>query len=416
LSRPIKEGDQETLPSPFLTGVEDLSNLPPVDSPKLVVSAREAASGLGRVAANVQVCGKNLPELWSGLTAEQGKYLEPVLAALEDWQRKPRLGDLAVDWPELWQILFPDDYLFSASQLETYAACPFRFFGKQVLRLEERETDSTRLHYGLLVHRVLQRYYTERRQGLAMTDRQPLTAVGQQDKARLVHLFREEWDRLDEGAVPPDLEKLFCCSGGVLDLFFEVMESIEGEPENFGNLATELELPRVLLGADKQGRPVFLTGKIDRVDGRRNDPALAIIIDYKTGRIGPRASLKTKMADGRMLQLPLYAAAAQMQHLDLKIIGGAYLHLSERKSQQETSPKNAIAAVGQLLAKGTEAGEDSFDLESARQLAIELAEGIRAGRFPLTRFPKGGEDTECTRFCLLRHACRHPAGYETPYG
>ncbi len=275
LSRPTLEGDQKTLPSPFLTAVEGLVDLAPVNPPELVVSMREAASVLGRAAAAAgwhafaavkngsqelshesgreSMAPLHLSELWIGLDAEQEKYLEPVLAGLTDWQQKPRPEDLAVDWPELWQVLFPDDHLFSASQLETYAACPFRFFGKQVLRLEEREPDQTRMHYGSLVHRVLHRFYAERRQISAWPEDKPLPAVGNQDKTRLVELFREEWDCLDEGAIPPDLEKLFCCSGGVLDLFFEVMDSIEGE--NLGNLATELALPRILLGkTTKAGR------------------------------------------------------------------------------------------------------------------------------------------------------------------
>src|SRR2546425_2662689 len=51
LSRPTLEGDQKTLPSPFLTAVEGLVDLAAVNSPELVVSMREAASVLGRAAA-----------------------------------------------------------------------------------------------------------------------------------------------------------------------------------------------------------------------------------------------------------------------------------------------------------------------------------------------------------------------------
>jgi hypothetical protein len=414
LSRPTLEGDQKLLPSPFLTAVEALVDLPAVDSPELVVSWREAASELGKRAASVHGGAKRLTELWPGLEPNEEKQLGPVLEAVSNWQRKPRGEDLSVDWPELWSLLFPDDYLFSASQLETYAACPFRFFGSQILGLEEREGDDTRLHYGSLVHRVLQRFYAERRQRLELPAGRPLSALDEQDRANLIELFRQEWERVDEGTIPPHLEKLFCCPGGVLDLFLEMMTSME--EANFGNLATELELPRILLGKDSQGRSVFLTGKIDRVDGRRDDPAVAIILDYKTGRIISRSALGTKLADGRLLQLPLYAAALRILRADLEIIGAAYLHLHESKRREERGPQHAIASVGQLLAKGIEADEDVFNLEAARRRAIKLAEDIRAGRFPLTRFPKGDKEPECTRFCLQRHACRHPEGYQEPYG
>ncbi len=154
---------------------------------------------------------------------------------------------------------------------------------------------------------------------------------------------------------------------------------------------------------------MFLTGKIDRVDGRRDDPKTAIIIDYKTGKIISGVSLRTKVADGRMLQLPLYAAALKILRSDLKVVDGAYVHLNEK----EKTARNGIASLGQLMAKKT--AEDFFNLEAARQQAIELAGEIRSGRFPWTRFPKGGDEAECTRYCPLRHACRHPEGYEAPY-
>src|SRR5262249_12829141 len=126
LSRPLREGDEEVLPSPFLAAVARRVELRPVEPPAVVASPREAGCLLGRSA----VGGK---KTWGG----------PV----------------TIEAPALLRLLFPASEAFSLSQLEAYAACPFRYFGGHVLRLEERDPDETRIHYGKLIHRVLQNLY-----------------------------------------------------------------------------------------------------------------------------------------------------------------------------------------------------------------------------------------------------------------
>ncbi len=66
-------------------------------------------------------------------------------------------GDVVLDVADA----FPSDYPFSASQLETYIACPFQFFCKYVLKLEpdERrdEIDEDYTERGSKIHDMLQR-------------------------------------------------------------------------------------------------------------------------------------------------------------------------------------------------------------------------------------------------------------------
>jgi hypothetical protein len=407
LSRPTREGDRPTLPSPFFTAVNDLITLPELDSSNLVTGKGQAAYWLGRAQKGKGT--KILSDLWPDISAESTGELEPVLNGLTIWQERPSGNDLAVDWPEMLQVLFPDEHLFSASQLEMYAACPFRYFGKQVLRLEEREADPTRMHYGSLVHRVLQRFYEEKRQRTKTVADQPLPAVSRADRQRLVQLFDEEKSQLDDGLLTPDLEMLFVCGDGVIDLLLEMLEIIEGEEANFGNLSTEFPIDKVLLGQDISGRPVLLTGKIDRVDRRRQDRRNAMIVDYKTGGIPKRSAVRIKVVDGRMLQLPLYAAGLQLLDAEVNVIGGAYAHLNERSKAKKIGGKEAIVSLGELSNNETDVG--LWDTQAARDLALEFASQIRAGRFPLTRHGNGSEEAECTPYCPLRHACRHPEGY-----
>ena len=143
------------------------------------------------------------------------------------------------------------------------------------------------------------------------------------------------------------------------------------------------------------------------MDVDRAAPARAIILDYKTGRSKTPKEFTVKMADGRMLQLPLYAAALAIVRHELQVIGGAYIHLSERLPDA----KKAVAAAG-ALSPGKQSKSVAFDAEAARRLALELVGEIRDGNFPLTRHPLGKEHVECTAYCDMKHACRHPDGYQ----
>ena len=58
------------------------------------------------------------------------------------------------------------DRTYSVSQLETYGACPFRYFSNRVLNLnitEEEETGLTNMERGSLAHRILFEFYDRRR-------------------------------------------------------------------------------------------------------------------------------------------------------------------------------------------------------------------------------------------------------------
>jgi ATP-dependent helicase/nuclease subunit B len=328
---------------------------------------------------------------------------------LAAWQCRPTIENLAVDWPEMLQAMFPDNYQFSPSQLETYAACPFRFFGLRVLHLEEREADPTRLEYGSLIHRVLQSFYRRKRQDSRIPDNQPLPAIDQTDRQLLVQIFEEEKSQLDEGMITPDLPNLFKSPGGVVDLLLDILKVIEGPDANFGNLAAELQLDQILLGKDATGRPVLLTGKIDRVDGKRTDPRITIIMDYKTGSVPDEKIFRTKVKDGRLLQLPIYAAGLEIKNSKLKVIGAAYAHLNERSRSKKIDAEESIVAIGELLPGKKEL--ETWNPPEVVKKVLNFAGRIRAGRFPLTQFGNGTDTVECTYYCPLRHACRHPEGY-----
>src|SRR5258708_7808041 len=109
-----------------------------------------------------------------------------------------------------------------------------------------------------------------------------------------------------------------------------------------------------------------------------------------------------------MLQLPLYAAALEGVRTELQIIGGAYIHLSERLPDAH----KAIAASGELASSGKKSAHVPFEAEAARRLALHFVGEIRNGNFSWTAHTVGRPHTECTSYCEMKHACRHPDGYE----
>lgn len=404
LSRYSADAHQKLARSSFLLEVEQHAQLQLLPAPALITGLHEAAFELGRASARAT----SISDLWPTADAVQVRVLEPVARALA-W--KPRWTKaIHIDAPALLELLFHPEFGFSPSQLELYAACPFRYFGSAVLKLHEREADQSRIVYGSMLHKVFQRFYEERRQQLGLADG-PLPAVSTAERTTLVELFRGEWSENGDGTLSPHLAELFCCDGGIVDLFLDMMRYLEGETHNFGNVLVEHSLKEVNLGTDARGVPVLLTGTVDRVDVQRTLLQQAIILDYKTGRIHPSNERTAKAEDGRLLQLPLYAAALALALPGLQPVGGAYLHLNERKQTRPESPLDVIGATGQVLVGPEASVVVPFDPAAARRKALELATEIRAGNFSLTIHDLSAQYPECNAFCSLRHACRHPRGY-----
>jgi RecB family exonuclease len=398
LSRPTLDGDQATVPSRFLAAVEEYASLAPLPAAPLVVSLRDAAGRVGRALADSLGRTQTLAALWPAAAHRPAPPLDRMLMDTAAWRGRqgwPRT--VAVDAPLLLQLVFPDRRAFSPSELETYAACPFRHFGVRVLRLQERDADQPRLHYGSLVHRVLHAFYAELRQTFTGSDGEALPAVEDRHRLRLAQLFEAEWELLGDGLLSPDLKTVFTHTNGVLQLFLEAVRLLEAD---YGNLLNEFAVSDaegrpILLGTDKEARPVFLSGKIDRVDVDRDSATRAVIIDYKTGRTSTALECIAKSGDGRMLQLPLYAWALGTMRRELHELAGTYFYLNER----QPDPKKAIRSVL------------PFQPEAARRKALELVEEIRGGNFSLTLHGPGARHAECTTYCPMRHACRHPDGF-----
>ncbi|MBC8449776.1 MAG: PD-(D/E)XK nuclease family protein, partial [Chloroflexi bacterium] len=339
------------------------------------------------------------PELMESLAVHRGSYEMREWVARQDPDRQAALetaarlfsvrrqrvqttpfdGDLS-GWAEAFAARFGPQHIWSGSRLESYRACPFGFFVAHVLRLEPRREPAEGLdsrQLGSIYHRILKELYAavadpgDPEQLLAalpdvarsVLDRAPaqegfrVTAWWQHTRAEIVENVRRS------------LQALAGLEGDFLPYRFEVPFGLQAVP------------PLVIAAGEDRLR---LRGVIDRVD--RDSGGRLRIIDYKTG--SPSAFGSRAIAEGKKLQLPLYALAAR----DALGMGepseGFYWHV--RHAEPSTFRLSRFGG-------GPEAG-----MELAVQKAWEAVHGARQGRF----VPCAPDDG-CPSYCPATPFCWH---------
>ncbi|HWQ67317.1 MAG TPA: PD-(D/E)XK nuclease family protein [Methanospirillum sp.] len=265
---------------------------------------------------------------------------------------------------------FGPKYRWSASMLETYARCPFRFYLERVVRIKplaDQASDLSPIAKGNLIHTILCRFtremsdaggfpiresalqdavsvittiaedefekvpyktplwHAKKRQLLGGSDigtgifERFVTAererLSPDEKGRNPEIFTPRFFEYSFGAVPgPDDDPM--SSHDPVDLA-EIARDIRNniaEDTGAGDLsAQETDLPC--------SGPVLLSGKIDRID--ITNGGMFGVVDYKTGMKIPST---TEISQIKSLQLPLYI------HAFAKITGhtgvyGSYYHI-----------------------------------------------------------------------------------------
>ena len=209
--------------------------------------------------------------------------------------------------------------VYSITDLETYAKCPFQYFVAKVLESKVKEEDvedePSSLERGDLAHKILCAFYRERRDRgdlpIKQCDSDDFEEAKQQLNAvleRESEVKRNERKETSENNLfwEIEIEKLLTAlhkwleAERIYDLhvvphFFEVGF---GPTNQFGD--TELSCSEPIHIGD-----VRLNGKIDRID---IGEGVFNIIDYKTGSSTIRIQ---DILEGRSLQLPIYLQIAE---------------------------------------------------------------------------------------------------------
>jgi len=279
--------------------------------------------------------------------------------------------------------------VMSPTRIETFAACPFKYFLGRVLNIQpleepERVERIAPLDRGALIHRAFYRAYTE-------CFRNGATASAGEISASLRDAARAEFRRLrtvppaltwalDQAEILRDLDRFAaldaagCRAIGARPAMFETRFGMPPRGDREDEASTERPLELVF-----GGKTYKFKGKIDRIDHLGDGEAR--VIDYKTGQ---KSGKPDRFAGGTALQLPIYILAAQMLLGDRKVIGAEYAFATER---------GGFSSVG-FAREALEARK--ADLE---RIIVTAEQCIERGIFVAT--PVGGR----CRYCEFKDVC-----------
>lgn len=288
----------------------------------------------------------------------------------------------------------------SASAVEDFARCGFRFFAQRVLAVEPPEESGDELDAlagGRLHHRVLERFYRQ----LVARGRLPLGADAE-DLALLdetVASVLAEWEAGEARGHPA----LFAVRGQRVRREVERLLRTEAAERFFAPHRPHLFEHRfeAEVAAEGGGR-LHLRGTIDRVDLDR-DGGSAVVIDYKTGRAsGYRKLLGDDVLLVTSFQLPIYAAALQREQ-GLRSVSACYLAL------RDAQPTRALSTGGRIVLDEPAPGEPASGDERRGEGASDAAPTLGAALRSLHRAMREGRFSVAPRscdFCSLGAACR----------
>lgn len=353
-------------------------------TPVLLTSGQEPPPAAAAAWPELLRSAAAYPALWAGVQTvapERAARVTQAAAVLRvrtpAAPTSPHAGDLTA-WEATFAQRFGPERTWSASRLETYRACPFFFFVGQVLRLEPRQEPTEGLaawQLGNIYHHLFEAVY---QQVADPTDVDALLAALPQiaadilDAAPRREQFRPTaWWQQTRAEITANVQRSLVALAAVAGAFtpyaHEAAFGLYGQP------------PLVV----SEGEDAFqLRGFIDRVD--RAPDGRVRIMDYKTA--GKTDFSNRAVAEGKKLQLPLYALAAQ-EALGLGgVTDGWYWHVR----QAEPSP---------FTLAGFEGGPAGA-IETALHYAWDAVQGARAGRF-VPQPPAGG----CPAYCPAAACC-----------
>jgi ATP-dependent helicase/DNAse subunit B len=212
------------------------------------------------------------------------------------------------------------------TRMETYASCPFLYFGKYVLGLEALDEPGAiqlvdRLERGTLIHRILEVFYRQEK----MTGRLPLKndawprlesiarqALAEFEREQITGLFML-WQLERESLIRQ------------LHIFFQ--KELE---DDSGFVPSEFEVRYRFALRLSDGSSLPLSARIDRID--RKGDQLARVQDYKTGKKQDYMK-QGSLCGGRALQLPVYRLAVESKS-DCNVESARYYYCTEKGEWQ----------------------------------------------------------------------------------
>jgi len=328
-----------------------------------------------------------------------------------------------IEMPSLLDRLttrYGDDYLWSPTQLESYAKCPWAYFSSRLLGVEANEDPDDEMDaatVGTVYHRALQRFYDAEvtRQGgpvLLLADDLP----GATDRllaaldAVLGEMEDTTWlgNPVMAGAKRMELRRTLSRY-----LAFEAETNRKLLGTHHANVRIvrtavtrhELDIREAVL--ERHGVRIRYRGSIDRVevgiDDRINTGPYVAAVDYKTSKYGaPGGGKKQAWDEAVVLQAPLYAHALGNIRPDAVVSRLEYRAIRQREVVQRLQLHVYDKRAGEVI----ESEEGMAQMEGSLDAAVRHVQRVRAGEFPADP----PESCGCPSFCHGRDICRVKGG------
>lgn len=274
----------------------------------------------------------------------------------------------------------------SPSDVESYLACPYKWFVERRVRAEAPDRSLDPAAAGGIAHEALARFYRE----WAARGQARVTPESRSAAARLAAGIAREV--VASAGMPESLEAVTLLDNIVPSVVALIERDAEFLPDSapahiewaFGRSS---DVPAIDLGG------VALVGRADRID---IGPRGLVVVDYKR----THASTLAEIGRGGLVQLQLYAAAAS-RNFGLPVAGGVYRSLktgADRGFVLEGLP-------GAFFGKDV-VGRETLDalISSAVDSAVLAASGMRAGRVEMT------PSKEACAYCAAAPFCGKAVG------
>lgn len=312
---------------------------------------------------------------------------------------------------------FNEHSVFSITQLESYAKCPYKYFLERVVRatvIEEPADEIQPMEIGQLLHRILFDFYST-----YLKEGKRIFNCSDKDFLYFQNLIFGIADELiaalnfNSSLSFFEIEKITGINGrkenSVLYKFLEGERREEKfSPEfleiTFGLLKDERSQKQLV---DFQIDGIKLRGQIDRIDLAKENKIFKVI-DYKSGKGIPT---KDELANGLSLQIPVYVSAARELiekrfgeefFADLPVIFSLkYDHKSFGQKEISIYDKRQLSKIDDANALDDVTRE--LENIAAEKIKLFVSE-IQKGRFPLSLLPNRAE--KVCKYCNFSSICR----------
>ncbi|MEM9070514.1 MAG: PD-(D/E)XK nuclease family protein, partial [Myxococcota bacterium] len=227
---------------------------------------------------------------------------------------------------------------YSATALQNFAACPYRFALYALFRLETREEPESieqlnPLQRGSLVHDIQFETLTRARaQGLLPLSHPQNLAATRELLDQVVEEVASEYAEELMPAIPRVWDDALADIRGDLQEWLGILHELEFDPQAFelsfgltrGDRRDEGSLPDPVLLEHE----MLLRGAIDLVEAGPENQLRAT--DHKSGRVPPWMGKDVRIGGGRALQPLLYALALETMFPDSKVVGGRLFYCTSR--------------------------------------------------------------------------------------